>query len=103
MRTRSFFDVKSHDNTLDSVSTDDCRVVPNMCLSVKEILRRFQCGTLTDLSDSNYYDDDDVNIDTAPLSYEDLTDLSDNTNKIEGIINSMRQSSKKSASDKHQE
>lgn len=77
MNIRTHYDFSNHSGGMEKVNTDDCRVVPNMALSVKEILRRFTAGTLAPVDDPRYVDYGDEDVDTAPVEIRDLSDITE--------------------------
>lgn len=84
---RSINQFSTNAQDLETLSVEDKPVVPNMALSVKDILRRFQAGTLPENMNMNYYDSADDDIDNPAPIYTDLTDLSDMSVNIEQVVN----------------
>lgn len=72
--------------TLDQVSSDS-ETVPDMSLSVKDILRRFTRGTLTEQELFRHGEyDDDPDIDNPYESPTDLTDFEILSNRGQDIL-----------------
>lgn len=92
MEVRTIWNFKSRASDIETVDSTDERVVPNCSLSIKEILRRSQAGTIDphSLIDNRYYDDSDNDIDTPVGLYEDITDLSDVIHKGKQAIDDIR-------------
>lgn len=95
---RSQYNFVTKDSDLETLKTDDCRTVPNMALSVKEILRRFNSGTLPDDLSRNYYDYEDDDIDSPVIEFKDLTDLTEMSEKQKQVIEKVKTESKANSS-----
>lgn len=86
MKTRKFYNYNSESISYEH-NNGEVITIPDQSLTVKEILERFRRGTLDydSLRSNGYYDDDDENIDMAPITIEDITDIEEIARKAASL------------------